>query len=156
MQFGISMPSTTPMAMSSISSIISVCGMVISLVHSRWVINMMPEHDLDIALTMYADHLIKDYNRWNKDLVSSATAGQFGAIDGKYDVWFERGRKFIKVVKSSWGSRSVHSFICIQPHGKFQFGDILKAASWAAPAKNFARGNVLEVSSYNNHRWTGA
>jgi len=117
---------------------------------------MMPEHDLDIALTMYADHLIKDYNRWNKDLVSSATAGQFGAIDGKYDVWFERGRKFIKVVKSSWGSRSVHSFICIQPLGKFQFGDILKAASWAAPAKNFARGNVLEVSSYNNHRWTGA
>jgi hypothetical protein len=120
--------------------------MVISLALSTWVINMMPEHDLDIALTMYADHLIKDYNRWNKNAAS----------DGKYDVWFERGRKFIKVVKSSWGSRSVHSFICIQPHGKFQFGDILKAASWAAPAKNFARGNVLESSSYNNHRWTGA
>jgi len=133
-----------------------VCGMVISLALFMWGTNMMPEHDLDIALTMYADHLIKDYNRWNKDLVSSATAGQFGAIDGKYDVWFERGRKFMKVVMSSWGSRSVHSFICIQPHGKFQFGDILKAASWAAPAKNFARGNVLEVSSYNNHRWTGA
>ncbi len=130
--------------------------MVISLALFMWGTNMMPEHDLDIALTMYADHLIKDYNRWNKDLVSSATAGQFGAIDGKYDVWFERGRKFIKVVKSSWGSRSVHSFICIQPHGKFQFGDILKAASWAAPAKNFARGNVLNTNSYNNHRWTGA
>jgi hypothetical protein len=107
---------------------------------------MMPEHDLDIALTMYADHLIKDYNRWNKDLVSS----------GNYGVTFERGRKFMKVVNSSWGQTSVHSFICIQPHGKFQFGDILKAASWAAPAKNFARGNVLEVSSYTNHRWTGA
>jgi len=107
---------------------------------------VMPEHDLDIALTMYADHLTKDYNRWNKDAAS----------EGKYDVTFERGRKFMKVVMSSWGSRSVHSFICIQPHGKFQFGDILKAASWAAPAKNFARGNVLEVSSYNNHRWTGA
>jgi hypothetical protein len=117
---------------------------------------VMPEHDLDIALTMYADHLIKNYNQWNKNAASSATAGQFGAIDGKYDVWFERGRKFIKVVKSSWGSRSVHSFICIQPHGKFQFGDILKAASWAAPAKNFARGNVLNPSSYFQHRWTGA
>lgn len=105
---------------------------------------VMPEYDLDIALTMYADHLKADYNKWNRD------------VNTKFDITFERGRKFIKVVKTSWGSRSAHSFICIQPHGKFQFGDILKAAGWAAPAKNFARGNVLEVSSYNNHRWTGA
>jgi len=104
---------------------------------------MMPEHDLDIALTMYADHLIKDYNRWHKDF-------------GKYSVTFERGRKFMKVVSNSWGSRSVHSFICIKEHDGWKYGDILKAASWAAPAKNFARGNVLGVSSYTNHRWTGA
>ena len=106
---------------------------------------VMPEYDLDIALTMYADHLKADYNKWNQDV-----------SDAKFDITFERGRKFIKVVKTSWGSRSVHSFICIQPHGKFQFGDILKAASWAQPAKNFARGNVLDPSSYSNHKWTGA
>jgi hypothetical protein len=106
---------------------------------------VMPEYDLDIALTMYADHLKADYNKWNQDV-----------SDAKFDVTFERGRKFIKVVKTSWGSRSVHSFICIQPHGKFQFGDILKAASWVQPAKNFARGNVLDPSSYSNHKWTGA
>jgi hypothetical protein len=106
---------------------------------------VMPEYDLDIALTMYADHLKADYNKWNQDV-----------SDAKFDITFERGRKFIKVVKTSWGSRSVHSFICIQPHGKFQFGDILKAAGWAAPAKNFARGNVLDPSSYSNHKWTGA
>ena len=107
--------------------------------------DVMPEYDLDIALTMYADHLKADYTKWNQDL-----------CDNKFDVTFERGRKFIKVVKTSWGSRSVHSFICIQPHGTFQFGDILKAAGWAAPAKNFARGNVLNPKSYANHRWTGA
>ena len=107
--------------------------------------DVMPEYDLDIALTMYADHLKADYTKWNRDL-----------CDNKFDVTFERGRKFIKVVKTSWGSRSVHSFICIQPHGKFQFGDILKAAGWAAPAKNFARGNVLNPKSYANHKWTGA
>jgi hypothetical protein len=107
--------------------------------------NVMPEYDLDIALTMYADHLKADYSKWNRDL-----------CDAKFDVTFERGRKFIKVVKTSWGSRSVHSFICIQPHGTFQFGDILKAAGWAAPAKNFARGNVLNPKSYANHKWTGA
>ncbi len=120
--------------------------MVISLALFMWGTNMMPEHDLDIALTMYADHLIKDYNRWNKDAAS----------EGKYDATFERGRKFIKVVNSSWGSKSVHSFICIQPHGKFQFGDILKAATWRQPAKNFARGNVLDPKSYIHHSWTGA
>jgi hypothetical protein len=146
MQFGISMPSTTRKEAKSGSSIISVFVMAISLVHSRWVINMMPEHDLDIALTMYADHLVKDYKNCIVDSLN----------EGKYGVTFERGRKFMKVVMSSWGSRSVHSFICIQPHGKFQFGDILKAASWAAPAKNFARGNVLDTNSYTNHRWTGA
>lgn len=107
--------------------------------------NVMPEYDLDIALTMYADHLRADYHKLNSDV-----------SDNKFDVTFERGRKFIKVVNTSWGSRSVHSFICIQPHGKFQFGDILKAAGWAAPAKNFARGNVLNPSSYANHKWTGA
>ena len=110
---------------------------------------MMPEHDLDIALTMYADHLINDYNRWNKTPVDLKA-------ESKFDIDYRRGRKFLKVVKTSWGSKSVHSFICVKAHDQWKVGDILKAASWAAPAKNFARGNVLEVSSYNHHRWTGA
>jgi hypothetical protein len=109
---------------------------------------VMPEHDLDIALTMYADHLKADYNKWN-----TSNPRQHAA---SLDVTFERGRKFIKVVKKSYSSPSVHSFICIQAHGKFQFGDILKAASWGQPAKNFARGNVLNPKSYADHRWTGA
>jgi len=106
---------------------------------------VMPEYDLDIALTMYADHLINDYQKWNKDV-----------SDVKFGVTFDRGRKFLKVVTESWGSKSVHSFVCIQAHDQWKFGDILKAASWAAPAKNFARGNVLDPSSYSNHQWTGA
>jgi len=108
---------------------------------------VMPEHDLDIALTMYADHLKADYERISPKKMYP---------EAKFDVTFDRGRKFIKVVTSSYGSRSVHSFICIVPHDQWKFGDILKAASWAQPAKNFARGNVLNLSSYVNHRWTGA
>lgn len=103
----------------------------------------MPEHDLDIALTMYADHLKADYNKGNKHAAA-------------LDVTFERGRKFIKVTKKSWDSRSVHSFICIVAHDQWKVGDILKAASWAQPAKNFARGNVLKPHTYMFHRWTGA
>ena len=108
----------------------------------------MPEYDLDIALTMYADHLIAIYRSWRGD-------GDSG-IRAALSVTFERGRKFIKVVTVSYGSKSAHSFICIVPDGKFQFGDILKAASWAQPAKNFARGNVLDPKSYAHHSWTGA
>ncbi len=107
---------------------------------------VMPEYDLDIALTMYADHLKKDYGRYSpKEKYPEA----------KFDVTFDRGRKFLKVVKTCYGSKSVHSFICVQAHDQWKVGDILKAASWAQPAKNFVRGNVLNPSSYSHHRWSG-
>jgi hypothetical protein len=48
----------------------------------------------------------------------------------------------------------VHSFIVLKNDGKFRKGDILKAASWAAPATNFVRGNVLD-KKYANATWTG-
>jgi hypothetical protein len=63
----------------------------------------------------------------------------------------EKGSKFIKVIQGN----SVHSFICIKEHGAFKVGDILKAASWHAPAKNFKRGNILE-GSLERITWTGA
>ena len=100
-----------------------------------------PEHDFDMALHTYADHLVADYK---------ATGSE-----GNYAVEFKRGSKFLKVISTSWGSRSVHSFICVKPHDQWKFGDILKAASWAAPAKNFIRGNVLDTESYIGHSWAG-
>jgi hypothetical protein len=38
---------------------------------------------------------------------------------------------------------------------KFKKGDILMAASWKAPAKNFARGNIIE-GNMSRIQWTGA
>ena len=102
---------------------------------------LFENYDFDMALYKYADHLVENYNK--------------SGHDGNYQVSFDRGRKFLKVVSSSWGSCSVHSFICIKEHDGWKYGDILKAASWAQPAKNFVRGNVLDTSSYINHRWVG-
>ena len=49
---------------------------------------------------------------------------------------FEEGRKYLKVIYNSYGSRSVHAFV-----DKVS-GDLYKAASWNAPAKGI-RYNLL-------------
>jgi len=97
----------------------------------------MPEYDMDIALTMFADSLIGK------------------APFSKPNVSFERGSKYMRVVKSDGSSRSAYAFIVLQNTGKFRVGDILKPASWKTPATNFARGNVLRPQTYQNHSYYG-
>ncbi len=65
---------------------------------------------------------------------------------------YKMGFKYIKVITGS----SVWGFV-VNRHDdkKFRFGDILKAAGWAAPARNFARGNVVD-RDFKGVRWTGA
>ena len=65
---------------------------------------------------------------------------------------FTVGPKYIRIFAEKGG---VKGFIVkTDTDKKFKKGDILKAAGWAAPARNFARGNVLE-GGYEV-RWTGA
>ena len=111
------------------------------------------QSDMDSALQDYADFLKAEY-------VSRGASWAKSGFDRQLVVEFDKGSKFIKVIigYSTDGvrdsSRSSHSFIVLKSD-KFQYGDILKSASWRAPAKNFARGNVLK-KDYGTISWCGA
>jgi len=86
--------------------------------------------ELDYAISEYCRHLEKALN------------ARFPNSDTKYV--YEAGTKYVKIINQYNGTQmSSHSFVVIGDQGKFKHGDILKSASWKAPAKNFSRGNVL-------------
>jgi len=65
---------------------------------------------------------------------------------------FKNGRKYIKITTENGGS--VWGFIVnTDEDNKFKKGDILKPASWNTPARNQARGNILD-GNYSIS-WTG-
>ena len=68
------------------------------------------------------------------------------------DLAIEEGRKYLKVTKKLGTQTMVWGFIMKDDDSKFRKGDILKAASWASPARNKARGNIFEDYDV---RWTG-
>ena len=64
---------------------------------------------------------------------------------------YKTGSKYIKIYKEGG---SVWGFVVNTDNDKkFRKGDILKAAGYAAPARNAARGNIVE-GGYTI-RWTG-
>ena len=67
------------------------------------------------------------------------------------------GSRYWKIISTngSGTQKSVAGFIAKAGDKKFREGDMLKAAGWSAPARNFARGNVLDGTGLNNARWTG-
>jgi hypothetical protein len=64
---------------------------------------------------------------------------------------FKIGKKYIKFTTD----RSVWGFVMLQDDDKFMKGDILKPAGHSAPARNFARGNILN-GDWSGVQWTGA
>ena len=111
-------------------------------------------------VTRYLETIKSDYTTYMRRGEKTDTMKSVGEkmikefVEG---IHFTVGQKYIRVVTSNGHQRSVHSFIVnTYEDNKFQFGDILKAAGWATPARNFRRGNVFETQSYQNVSWTGA
>lgn len=109
-------------------------------------------------MAKYLEAIKADYSNWSAVRNEPADAIEL-AIRQKMTDEFNAGlevvpgKKYLKVVTKSGSSKSVHSFIVVVDEDKFKAGDILKAASWNAPAKNKARGNIF--GEYRI-RWTGA
>ena len=100
----------------------------------------------------------EDYCRWSR-------AGSGGSPEIKTEMEenycngleVTEGSRYWKIISTSGGggSTSVAGFIVKAGDKKFLEGDMLKAAGWAAPARNFARGNVLDGYRVDEVRWTG-
>jgi len=96
-----------------------------------------------------------DYRNWmGRSSVNAGNTDVRKNMIAEYEgsIRYQAGSKYIKVIQRN----SVHSFIVnTDKDKKFRKGDILKPASWAAPARNFARGNVLD-GDFSCIRWTSA
>ena len=67
------------------------------------------------------------------------------------------GSRYFRIISNRHGQLHCVGFIVKDGHKKFKEGDLLHAASWAAPARNFARGNLYDDSfkTAGHVRWTG-
>ena len=97
---------------------------------------------LDTYLTFIKENFAAHYANRTDDVAKSMVENFNNGLR------VDEGSKYLKVVTHSG---SAHTFICKKDAGKFKKGDILMAASWNAPARNFARGNVIakEFGSIN-------
>jgi len=106
--------------------------------------------EMETALERVLKTIVVNYNRFmSGDEEHVVEMREEFAKGVKYDI----GNKYIKI--SNGGS--VHSFIVnTDTDKKFAYGDILKAASWASPARNKARGSVFNDSDIATRIcWTG-
>ena len=116
--------------------------------------------EMTTAIETLVEAIKTDYLDWTeRSAIARAKrdggAGELNDInklmiaDFNNELGFSVGNKYIKIVKGG----SVWGFIVNTTDDKnFKRGDILKAASWNAPARNHARGNVFDGYQI---QWTG-
>ena len=92
--------------------------------------------------------MVEDYKLFMPPTESDITAKMNEEYVNSFEIKY--GSKYIKILSN----RSATAFIVGTDNDKkFKKGDILKPAGYAAPARNAARGNILD-GGYNIN-WTG-
>ena len=103
---------------------------------------------IDAGLGKMKDAMIKDYVGFMppKDEVRKNMCERY---ENNFTITY--GKKYIKITEKGGG---VKAFVVGVDNDKvFKKGDILKRAGYNAPARNAARGNILEGNYAIN--WTG-
>ena len=94
--------------------------------------------------------MIEDYAKFMPPTKSDTTAKMNKEYAENFTIKY--GKKYIKIVSDGGG---VKAFVVgVDNDKKFKKGDILLPAGYNAPARNFARGNILD-GDYTI-AWTGA
>lgn len=115
--------------------------------------------DFDTAIEVLLDAIKTDYREYTeRGAIAKMKRGNGnGELDSinlemieefEESLYAKAGSKYVKIIKGG----SVWGFVVKADNGKFRAGDILKAASWASPATNAARGNIFDGYSI---AWTG-
>jgi len=103
--------------------------------------------DINTAVEVLVEAIKTDYRGYMDTYAGSWNGkGEMNAYQEKMVADFENsfevseGAKYIKIKQKRGG---VWGFVAKHDDDKFKAGDILKAASYSAPARNTARGNVF-------------
>ena len=109
-------------------------------------------------MTALIENIKEDYLNWTtrcadaKGCVTLTETNKKMIAEFDEGITYKTGSKYIKITRERNG---VWGFVVNTDNDKkFKKGDILKAAGYAAPARNFARGNIIE-GGYTV-AWTGA
>ena len=110
---------------------------------------------MNTEMTALIENIKNDYLNWT--LRCTSAKGGLSEINNTMiaefneKLTYKTGSKYIKVFSEGG---SVWGFVVNTDNDKkFKKGDILKAAGWAAPARNAARGNIVDGGYTIN--WTG-
>jgi len=104
--------------------------------------------DIMEGLSKMETAMIEDYNQFMPENTEVQTKMRQEFVDN-FEVTF--GNKYIKVLEKNAGVRAF--IVNTDKDKKFKMGDILKPAGRAAPARNKARGNILDGGYAID--WTG-
>ena len=119
---------------------------------------MKREIDMNNEMNALIENIKEDYFKWTKGCAyarnDSGTLSEINKTmiaEFNENIIYKTGSKYIKVINKGGG---VWGFVVNTDNDKkFKKGDILKAAGWAAPARNKARGNIVD-GGYTIE-WTG-